>query len=73
MSRHLAEEAMNYFDECVSISTIDSSDFSSLEDPQASSVIPPMGTSRFSYDDGSTFSVSHFPDNQPNCHEVCLS
>ncbi|XP_010922937.1 uncharacterized protein [Elaeis guineensis] len=68
MSRRLAEEAMNYFDECVSISTFDSSDFSSLEDPQPSSVIP-MGSSRFSCNDGLAFSVSHFPDNQPNCHE----
>lgn len=69
MSRRLAEEAMNYFDECVSISTFDSSDFSSIEDPQPSSVIPPMGSSRFSCNDGLTLSVSHFPDNQPNCHE----
>ncbi|XP_008792465.2 uncharacterized protein LOC103709064 [Phoenix dactylifera] len=69
MSRCLAEEAMNYFDECVSISTFDSSDFSSLEDPQPSSVIPSMGSSRFSHNDGSTFSVSDFPNNQPNCHE----
>ncbi|KAG1338253.1 hypothetical protein COCNU_04G005590 [Cocos nucifera] len=69
MSRRLAEEAMNYFDECVSISTFDSSDFSSIEDPQPSSVIPPMGSSRFSCNDGLTLSVSHFPDNQPDCHE----
>ncbi|KAF6167292.1 hypothetical protein GIB67_043153 [Kingdonia uniflora] len=33
MSKRLTEEAMNYFDECVSISTFDSSDFSSTEDP----------------------------------------
>lgn len=33
MSKCLAEEAMSYFDECVSISTFDSSDFSSQEDP----------------------------------------
>ncbi|XP_026414589.1 suppressor protein SRP40-like isoform X1 [Papaver somniferum] len=32
MSKRLTEEAMNYFDECVSISTFDSSDFSSPED-----------------------------------------
>ncbi|PKA49158.1 hypothetical protein AXF42_Ash010843 [Apostasia shenzhenica] len=38
MSRRLAEDAMNYFDECVSISTFDSSDFSSVEDQQPSSV-----------------------------------
>lgn len=33
MSKRLAEEAMAYFDECVSISTFDSSDFSASEDP----------------------------------------
>ncbi|KAF6144353.1 hypothetical protein GIB67_024580 [Kingdonia uniflora] len=33
MSKRLTEEAMNYFDECVSISTFDSLDFSSTEDP----------------------------------------
>ncbi|KAK1293806.1 hypothetical protein QJS10_CPA16g01272 [Acorus calamus] len=33
ISRHLTEEAMNYFDECVSLSTFDSSDFSASEDP----------------------------------------
>ncbi|KAI3940987.1 hypothetical protein MKW92_013999 [Papaver armeniacum] len=32
ISKRLTEEAMNYFDECVSISTFDSSDFSSPED-----------------------------------------
>ncbi|KAF8398089.1 hypothetical protein HHK36_017015 [Tetracentron sinense] len=33
MSKRLTDEAMTYFDECVSISTFDSSDFSSPEDP----------------------------------------
>ncbi|KAG9458481.1 hypothetical protein H6P81_002989 [Aristolochia fimbriata] len=33
MSKRLTEEALNYFDECVSISTFDSSDFSAPEDP----------------------------------------
>ncbi|KAL9224908.1 hypothetical protein vseg_000889 [Gypsophila vaccaria] len=33
MSKCLEEEAMAYFDECVSISSFDDSDFSSLEDP----------------------------------------
>ncbi|XP_015876216.3 uncharacterized protein LOC107412901 isoform X2 [Ziziphus jujuba] len=33
MSKRLTEEAMAYFDECVSLSTFDSSDFSSQEDP----------------------------------------
>ncbi|CAN1263619.1 hypothetical protein LINPERPRIM_LOCUS11670 [Linum perenne] len=33
MSKRLTEEAMAYFDECVSLSTFDSSDFSSQEEP----------------------------------------
>lgn len=33
MSKRLAEDAMAYFDECVSLSPFDSSDFSSQEDP----------------------------------------
>lgn len=32
MSRRLEQEALAYFDECVSISTFEDSDFSSLED-----------------------------------------
>lgn len=50
MSRQLAEEAMNYFDECVSISTFESSDFSSFEDPQSNSAagVNRMSSSRFS-------------------------
>ncbi|KAL8547022.1 hypothetical protein ACS0TY_006662 [Phlomoides rotata] len=38
MSRRLTEEAMTYFDECVSLSTFDSSDFSASEDPLYGSV-----------------------------------
>ncbi|GLT75819.1 hypothetical protein SLA2020_475150 [Shorea laevis] len=33
ISKTLTEEAMAYFDECVSLSTFDSADFSSLEEP----------------------------------------
>ncbi|KAJ6317247.1 hypothetical protein OIU76_012898 [Salix suchowensis] len=33
VSKRLTDEAMTYFDECVSLSTFDSSDFSSPEDP----------------------------------------
>ncbi|KAL8229407.1 hypothetical protein R6Q57_014307 [Mikania cordata] len=33
MSKRLTDEAMSYFEECVSISTFDSSDFSAAEDP----------------------------------------
>lgn len=35
MSERLTEEALAYFDECVSISTFDGSDFSASEDPQS--------------------------------------
>ncbi|CAN4111333.1 unnamed protein product [Withania somnifera] len=39
MSKRLTEEALTYFDECVSISTFDSSDFSAPEYPSHSSVV----------------------------------
>ncbi|KAK7283967.1 hypothetical protein RIF29_13717 [Crotalaria pallida] len=42
MSKRLAEDAKAYFDECVSLSTFDSSDFSSQEDPPLKSVGPPI-------------------------------
>ncbi|KAL0429493.1 UNVERIFIED_CONTAM: hypothetical protein Sradi_0575300 [Sesamum radiatum] len=38
MSKRLTDEAMAYFDECVSLSTFDSSDFSASDDPPYSSV-----------------------------------
>ncbi|KAL5176704.1 hypothetical protein HKD37_08G022589 [Glycine soja] len=41
MSKRLAEDAKAYFDECVSLSTFDSSDFSSPEDPPVNFVGPP--------------------------------
>ncbi|KAG4381802.1 hypothetical protein GLYMA_15G221551v4 [Glycine max] len=41
MSKRLAEDAKAYFDECVSLSTFDSSDFSSPEDPPLNFVGPP--------------------------------
>ncbi|KAG0450898.1 hypothetical protein HPP92_026687 [Vanilla planifolia] len=45
-SKQLTEDAMNYFDECVSITTFDSSDLSSAEDQKLSSggIIDPMDT-----------------------------
>ncbi|XP_072975999.1 uncharacterized protein [Typha angustifolia] len=63
MSRRLEEEAINYFEECVSISTFDSSDLSSLEEPQLSSVvgIQPIGRNKIFPNEGPTFSASHFP------------
>lgn len=71
MSRRLAEEAMNYFDECVSISTFDSSDFSSFEDPQPSSIdgVPPISSSRFLPSGGPTYQVSDLPNGHVNHHE----
>lgn len=63
---------MNYFDECMSISTFDESDFSSLDDPQPSSVIgvPSIGNTRFFANDGSTCSVPDCPNGHTNNHEV---
>ncbi|KAG0466420.1 hypothetical protein HPP92_018000 [Vanilla planifolia] len=45
-SKQLTEDAMNYFDECVSITTFDSSDLSSAEDQKLSSggIIDTMDT-----------------------------
>ncbi|XP_077248858.1 uncharacterized protein LOC143888352 [Tasmannia lanceolata] len=64
MSKRLTEEAMNYFDECVSISTFDSSDFSSPEDPPLSSgaAAPPVGGSRFYPSGGSSASTAYSSD-----------
>ncbi|XP_061350252.1 uncharacterized protein LOC133295430 isoform X2 [Gastrolobium bilobum] len=45
MSKRLAEDAKAYFDECVSLSPFDSSDFSSPEDPPLSLVGPPTPSS----------------------------
>ncbi|KAK7405666.1 hypothetical protein VNO78_07257 [Psophocarpus tetragonolobus] len=44
MSKRLAEDAKAYFDECVSLSTFDSSDFSSPEDPPLNFVGPPTSS-----------------------------
>jgi hypothetical protein len=41
ISKRLTEEAMAYFDECVSIPTFDSSDFSAPEDPPHCLAGPP--------------------------------
>uniref|UniRef100_A0A0E0F248 Uncharacterized protein n=1 Tax=Oryza meridionalis TaxID=40149 RepID=A0A0E0F248_9ORYZ len=79
VSKHLAEEAMNYFEECVSISTLDSTDFSSLEDPQINSVVNiPQKSRNTSFDKGgSSIAETHYPtdrhwhneesDNQTQC------
>ncbi|KAE9592753.1 hypothetical protein Lalb_Chr19g0132561 [Lupinus albus] len=62
MSKRLAEDAKAYFDECVSLSTFDSSDFSSQEDPPLKSVGPPIPSSTYvcSPEASSNASVSNF-------------
>ncbi|XP_019453471.1 PREDICTED: uncharacterized protein LOC109355025 isoform X2 [Lupinus angustifolius] len=62
MSKRLAEDAKAYFDECVSLSTFDSSDFSSQEDPPLKSVGPPIPSSSYvcSPEASSNASVSNF-------------
>jgi hypothetical protein len=64
MSRHLAEEAMNYFEECVSISTMDSTDFSSPDDPQPNSIVstPAKNNSRFFHKGRPNFQESNTTD-----------
>ncbi|GJN28415.1 hypothetical protein PR202_gb16533 [Eleusine coracana subsp. coracana] len=66
VSRHLAEEAMNYFEECVSISTMDSTDFSLPDDPQPNSImsVPPKNNSRFSHRGRSILQGSHTATDQ---------
>uniref|UniRef100_J3NB12 Uncharacterized protein n=1 Tax=Oryza brachyantha TaxID=4533 RepID=J3NB12_ORYBR len=79
VSKHLAEEAMNYFEECVSISTLDSTDLSSLEDPQINSVmnVTQKSSNIFFHKGVSSISEPHYPtdrhwhnedsDNQMRC------
>lgn len=72
MSKCLSEEAMAYFDECVSLSTFDSSDFSASEDPSygsiganvpvgASSLVKGNPHTSFCYDQSS----DHHPEQVP--------
>ncbi|KAK8447123.1 hypothetical protein SEVIR_8G005100v4 [Setaria viridis] len=71
VSRHLAEEALNYFEECISISTMDSTDFSSPEDHQPNSVlnVQPKSNSRFFHKGRSSFQEPHTPADQHGHHE----
>ncbi|KAL5159380.1 hypothetical protein HKD37_15G043714 [Glycine soja] len=64
MSKRLAEDAKAYFDECVSLSTFDSSDFSSPEDPPLNFVGPPTpsGSPVCLTEASSNASVSNFID-----------
>ncbi|KAH0981322.1 hypothetical protein GBA52_008499 [Prunus armeniaca] len=67
MSKRLTEEAMSYFDECVSLSTFDSSDFSSPEDPPLNLVgfTTPVGKSTSLLQASSTAAVTN---NSNSCH-----
>ncbi|CAN6380434.1 unnamed protein product [Urochloa humidicola] len=71
VSRHLAEEAMNYFEECVSISTMDSTDFSSPEDPQPNSImnVQLKSNSRFFHKERSSSQEPHAPAGRHGHHE----
>nr|XP_034570723.1 uncharacterized protein LOC117835493 isoform X1 [Setaria viridis] len=72
VSRHLAEEALNYFEECVSISTMDGTDFSSPEDHQLNSVlnVQPKSNSRFFHKGRSSSQEPHTPADQHGHHEL---
>ncbi|XP_039798220.1 uncharacterized protein LOC120663465 isoform X2 [Panicum virgatum] len=72
VSRHLAEEAMNYFEECVSISTMDSTDFSSPEDSQPKSIlnVQPKSNSRF-FRKGRTLADQHGHHEELNKQTQC--
>ncbi|KAL5568725.1 hypothetical protein UlMin_025300 [Ulmus minor] len=66
ISKRLTEEAMAYFDECVSLSTFDSSDFSSPEDPPLNIVggTTPVGNGVFSLQASSGVSAT---DSSSSC------
>ncbi|KAL8162048.1 hypothetical protein V2J09_013537 [Rumex salicifolius] len=67
MSRRLEEEALAYFDECVSISTFDGSDFSSPEDPLSNIVGSERHGNRMIYPSGSaSISVNSCPVQIPD-------
>ncbi|GMP60936.1 hypothetical protein CsSME_00023602 [Camellia sinensis var. sinensis] len=66
MSRRLTEEAMAYFDECVSISTFDSSDFSAPEDPPLNLIgatTPVGGTASLAQESGGHGQLIHSNTN----------
>ena len=74
MSKRLTDEDMSYFDECVSLSTFDSSDFSSPEDPLLNSlgVATPAVASVSLPHASSSVSASYSPDNCLNDKQVNL-
>ncbi|XP_031260583.1 uncharacterized protein LOC116118751 isoform X2 [Pistacia vera] len=65
MSRRLTDEAMAYFDECVSLSTFDSSDFSSQEDPPFNSVgvAATVGDNTYLPHENSSVSTNYCPNS----------
>ncbi|KAJ8899040.1 hypothetical protein K2173_008869 [Erythroxylum novogranatense] len=67
MSKRLSEEAMAYFDECVSLSTFDSSDFSSQEDApfKLMGIAPPSGDPASFSQAGSSLGANHWPSSSP--------
>ncbi|XP_039132342.1 uncharacterized protein LOC120269123 isoform X2 [Dioscorea cayenensis subsp. rotundata] len=71
MSRRLTEEALNYFDECVSISTFDSSDFSSMEEPPPISTVSatPIDNGRCSSSENLSSSTPKFSNDHLDHHE----
>ena len=74
MSKRLAEDAKAYFDECVSLSTFDSSDISSQEDPPLTSVGPPTPSGSYEclLEVSSNASVSNFIGSFLNNKQVPL-
>ncbi|KAK2634515.1 hypothetical protein Ddye_029307 [Dipteronia dyeriana] len=73
MSKRLTDEAMSYFDECVSLSTFDSSDFSSPEDPLLNSLgvaTPAVASVSLPYA-SSSVSAFYSPDNCLNDKQDC--
>ncbi|XP_051121118.1 uncharacterized protein LOC127244608 [Andrographis paniculata] len=72
MSKCLSEEAMAYFDECVSLSTFDSSDFSAPEDPLCTSAAGtlPLGASSLVKESPST-SCSYEHGTGPHLDQPC--
>jgi len=76
MSKRLTEEAMAYFDECVSISTFDSSDFSAPEDSPlnligATTTVGGAGAASLAQGSPSIWSSCSL-NSHPSHKQVCL-
>lgn len=74
MSKRLTEEAMAYFDECVSLSTFDSSDFSSQEDApfERVGVNAYVANSALSLQESSSASATNSSYSRFKDKQVCL-